>query len=445
MTIVIIYIGRLDILKDKGILKYELGPGINLHVIPDVKFKTVFISYCFRKDLNDDYTYNALLPTVLKRGCEGFENIRKIETHLEEQYGAIFDVSVQKKGESQILSFFMDLVNEAYLSENGVLAQAFYFMNRVITKPVIENSLFKQEYVDQEAENLKNRIASLINDKMSYSIERCIQEMCKGEKYSRYVFGSIKDLEELDPERLFKVYEDTINYSPLDIFVTGNVDPEKIYTLVSNSLDIERTSIKTIPETAIKKVGVKEKEVIEEMDVSQAKLNMGFRTNTHFTEREYYPLLVYSSILGGGPHSKLFINVREKASLAYYAFSRLEKHKGLMIIGSGIEKEKYNLAKDIILQQLSDMRKGKISKEELIASKKSIITSLRGAKDQQSQLVDYYLSNAVGNSNVTLDELIEEVNNVTMEQVVDISERIKLDTIYLLSPKEGRLSHGKNN
>lgn len=432
-------------MKDKDIIKYELGSGINLHVIPDTKFKTVFISYCFHRDLNDDYSYNALLPAVLKRGCEGFENIRKIETHLEGQYGAIFDVGVQKKGENQILRFSMDLVNEAYLSENGILAQAFYFMNRIITKPVVENSLFKQEYVEQEAENLKNRIASLINDKMSYSIERCIQEMCKGEKYSRYVFGSIEDLEELDSKRLFEVYESTIKYSPLDIFVTGDVDSEKIHTLISNSLDIDRGHIKAIPETVIKKVGVKEKEVIEEMDVVQAKLNIGFRTNTRFTEKEYYPLLVYSSILGGGPHSKLFINVREKASLAYYAFAQLDKHKGLMIIGAGIEKEKYNLAKDIILQQLSDMSRGNISEEELTASKKSIITSLRGAKDQQSQLVDYYLSNVVGNSNVTLDELINEINEVTVDQVVDISERIKLDTIYLLSPKEGRRLNGKNN
>lgn len=432
-------------MKARDIIKYELGPGINLHVIPDTKFKTVFISYCFHRDLNDDYSYNALLPAVLKRGCEGFENIRKIETHLEQQYGAILSVGVQKKGESQILRFSMDLVNEAYLSENGILAQAFYFMNRIITKPLIENSLFKQEYVEQEAKNLKNRIASLINDKMSYSLERCIQEMCKDEKYSRYVYGSIEDLEELDAGRLFKVYEDTIKNSPLDIFATGDVDPEKIYMLVSNSLDIERNHIKAIPETVIKKVGIEEKEIIEEMDVAQAKLNMGFRTNTHFTEREYYPLLVYSSILGGGPHSKLFINVREKASLAYYAFSRLDKHKGLMIIGSGIEREKYNLAKDIILQQLADMRKGNISKEELIASKKSIITSLRGAKDQQSQLVDYYLSNVVGNSNVTLDELIDEVDKVTIDQVIDISERIKLDTMYLLSPRKGGGSYGKAN
>jgi len=432
-------------LKNEDIIRYELGTGIDLHVIPDSKFKTVFISYCFHRDLNDDYTYNALLPEVLKRGCEGFETLRKIESYLENQYGALLDVGVQKKGERQVLRFSLDLVNEAYLSENGLLAQAFYFINRLITKPVLENSFFKKEYVEQEAQNLKNRIASLINDKMSYSIERCIQEMCKDEKFGRYVYGSIEDLENLDPERLFGVYEDTINHSPLDIFVTGNVDPEKVRMLVENSLDINRSYIKEIPETVVIKAGVKKKEVIEDMDIVQAKLNMGFRTNTPFTQKEYYPLMVYSSILGGGPHSKLFINVREKASLAYYAFSRLEKHKGLMLIGAGIDREKYDMATDIILQQLSDMENGNISEQELTASKKSLITSIRGIKDQQAQLVDYYLGNVVGNSRITLDELIDEINNVTMEQVKDVSRRIKLDTVYLLSPKKGGTKSGKEN
>ncbi len=179
--------------------------------------------------------------------------------------------------------------------------------------------------------------------------------------------------------------------------------------------------------------------------MNQGKLTMGFRTNTKYSDEDYYSLMVYNGILGGGSHSKLFQNVREKASLAYYAFSRLEKHKGLMLIGAGIDREKYGQARDIILQQISDMENGNISEQELTASKKSLITSIRGVKDQQAQLVDYYLSNAIGNSQLSLDAFIEEISNVTMEQVIDISRRIKLDTIYLLSPNKGGITSGKEN
>lgn len=420
----------------------DLGKGINLHIIPDKKFKTVYISYCFHRDLDEDYTYNALIPAVLKRGCKGYEDQKKIGAFLEEQYGALFDVGVQKRGERQILRFTMDLVNEAYTAKDGLLAQSFYFLNRIISKPLLENSAFREDYVSQEKENLKNKIQALINDKIQYSIERCIQEMCKDEKYSRFVLGSIEDLESLDSERLYKVYQDMIVSSPLDIFVVGDVDVEKVSFLIKNSLDLDRAQTKVIPETIIKRVGVKQREVVESMDVAQAKLNIGFRTNTSVRENEYFPLVVYASILGGGPHSKLFINVRERSSLAYYAFARLEKYKGLMLIGSGIDQKHYQKALDIIMEQVKDMEKANISDQEFTAAINAITTSLKGAKDEPEQLVSYYLGNAVTGANFTLDDFIEKIQQVKLEDVVEVSKRVKVDTVYLLSPKEGNSLNG---
>ncbi|HZJ83586.1 MAG TPA: pitrilysin family protein [Clostridia bacterium] len=423
----------------KDIVSTKLGENINLHIIPDKKFKTVRISYCFQLDLDDDYSYNALLPAVLKRGCQGFETQKDIGAYLEEQYGALFDVGVQKKGERQILRFSMDVVNEAFVDKDGLLAQAFYFLSRVITKPILENSQFKTDYINQETENLKNRIRAMVNDKMQYSIERCIQEMCKGEKYARYSLGNIEDLESLDTKRLYRVYEDMLSTSPLDIFIMGDVSPSKTALLVKNSLDLQRSHTKIIPETTIKKVGIKPREVIENMDISQAKLNIGFRTNTSVNEKEYFPLVLYASILGGGPHSKLFINVREKSSLAYYAFARLEKFKGLILLGSGIDHKDYNQALEIIMKQIDDIEDGKISDAEFSAATNAITTSLRGAKDQPGQLIDYYLGNIVTGSKYSLDDFIKEIEKVKPEDVVEVSKRVKADTIYLLSPKEGNI------
>lgn len=427
------------------IITRELGQGVKLHVIPDKKFKTVYISYCFHRDLDEDYTYNALIPAVLKRGCQGYENQKQIGTYLEEQYGALFDVGVQKRGERQILRFTMDLVNEKYIGKDGLLAQAFYFLDRIITKPLLENSIFKDDYVNQEKENLKNRILAMINDKMQYSMERCIQEMCRGEKYARYVLGNADELNLLDSSKLYSVYEDMIAGSPLDIFVVGDVDTEKISVLVKNSLTLDRVHTKIIPETIIKKVGVKEREVIERMDVSQAKLNIGFRTNTSVRDRQYFPLVLYASILGGGPHSKLFINVREKSSLAYYAFARLEKYKGLMLIGSGIDAANYGEALKIIIEQIKEIERGKVSEKEFTAAVNAITTSLMGAKDEPEQLVNYYLGNAVTGVKYTLEDSIHEIQKLKPEDVIEVSNRIKTDTIYLLSPKEGNIGHEKSN
>ncbi|MBM7581772.1 putative Zn-dependent peptidase [Caldicoprobacter guelmensis] len=424
----------------------DMGKGITLWVLPTKKFKTVTISFCFHRDLNEDYTYNALIPAVLKRGCEGFETLKDIERHLESLYGALFDVGVQKKGERQVLRFSMEVVNDDYLAEQGILAQAFYFLNRVINRPVLENGGFKKSYVAQEKENLKNRIKSLVNDKIQYSLERCAQEMCKGEKYSRYVFGNINELENLDDARLYSVYCDVTQSSPLDVFVVGDIDPAKVRLLLERSLSMERKQVRTIPKTTYKKLQVVPKTVTEEMDVNQGKLAMGFRTNINATDKEYFPLLVYSSILGGGPHSKLFINVREKASLAYYAFARLEKFKGLMFIGAGIDFDKYEQTVNIIMEQLDAVAKGHITQQEFEGAINALVTSLKGSMDQPSQLIDYYLGNSVMDSDITVEELIERIKGVTVDQVVEVSDRIKLDTIYFLrNRKRGYVIHEKRN
>lgn len=418
----------------KGLRKTNIGQGIDLYVLPTNKFKTVSISYCFHRDLDEYYTYNALIPAVMRRGCEGYETLRDMERYLESQYGAIFDVGVQKRGERHLLRFSMDVVNDSFIphGDTAVVAQAFHFLNRIITKPVLEDGVFKSEYVEQEKENLKNSIEALINDKMAYSTERCLQIMCENEKYRRYVHGSVEDLSKIDASSLYAVYRDIIATSPLDIFVVGDVEHLDIEQILENSLDLERGIIKSIPGTIIKKVGVKPKEHIEKIDITQGKLNMGLRTNTSFTEEAYYPLVICSAVLGGGPHSKLFMNVREKSSLAYYAFSQLEKYKGLMLIGAGIDFENYEETVEIIKEQLEDIKNGNISDKELDASKKSVITSLKAMQDQPGQIINYYLGNVIGNTDKTIDDYIGAIEAVEKDHVSQVAKRIKLDTIYFL-------------
>ena len=319
-------------------------------------------------------------------------------------------------------------------------------MNLFIKLPELQEVGFVKDYIEQEKENLRNRIRSLINDKIQYSLERCAQEMCKEEKYSRYVFGSEEDLNVLDHDRLYEVYKDVVGTSPLDIFVVGDVAPEKVKLLLEQSLPMDRSRVKTIPKTPYKKLQAKVKEVTEEMDVNQGKLVIGFRTNVAARDKEFFPLLVYSSILGGGPHSKLFINVREKASLAYYAFARLEKFKGLMFVSAGIDVDKRQQTLDIIMEQIDAIAKGEISQHEYEGALNSLVTSITGTADQPSQLIDYYLGYCILESYITLEEFVENIKNVSIDQVVEVSRMVIMDTVYFLTNKrKGCIVHETNN
>ncbi|HHY64103.1 MAG TPA: insulinase family protein, partial [Clostridiaceae bacterium] len=179
------------------------------------------------------------------------------------------------------------------------------------------------------------------------------------------------------------------------------------------------------------------KKIHENMDVSQGKLCLGFRTHVDPGSEDYYPLVVYNGILGGDAHSKLFRNVREQASLAYYAQSVLEKYKGLMIILSGIDAGNRERAEDIILEQVEAMKKGNFSKEVLEATLKSLETGMKSMQDSQRGIVDFFLSQHLIESGEDFDSMTEKLKRVTMDDVVRVAQKVQLDTIYFLKP-DGR-------
>jgi len=195
--------------------------------------------------------------------------------------------------------------------------------------------------------------------------------------------------------------------------------------------------LKGVSPDSFNKLMVKSKDVTEKLNVNQGKLSLGFRTNTSPDSSDYYALVVYNGILGGGIHSKLFQNVREKASLAYYVFSRLEKFKGLMVVSSGIEIENRDKALGIILEQLEQIKAGNISDYEYETTLNVIETGIKSLKDNQISIVDFYLSQTVAGTNDDFSSFIEKIRKVKREDVIRIAEKIKLDTIYFLTDERG--------
>jgi predicted Zn-dependent peptidase len=183
------------------------------------------------------------------------------------------------------------------------------------------------------------------------------------------------------------------------------------------------------------------REVTERADVLQGKLNMGFRTNTEPDSVDFPALYVMSAIFGGGPQSKLFTNVREKHSLAYYASSRLERYKGLMYVASGIDIANKDRAQALILAQLEDVQRGKITDAELEGAKAMLMHSLRSLSDTQFSLMNYYIGQSFLNRITEIETYMEQIQSVTKEDVIRVAQRIVPDTVYFLTGKE-EAKHG---
>lgn len=412
--------------------------GIDVYRIAAGKFKTCSVNFFFQDNLSrENVTKNALLPAVLRRGSRNHPAFRDLMKKFEDLYGTSFDCGVTKKGERQIIQFYLEYLSDRYLpAGSDQFGNAFDALFEVITDPALDNGVFRQDYLDQEKENLKKLIESRVNDKMQYSVEKCLEEMCRNEPYGIYDYGFVSDLKNIGSTDLYSHYKMMLETFPLQVWLTGDMD-EKMTKRVLDALSrMKRGTIRRLEKGITRKEPGATANVVEKMNVNQGKLSLGFRTNTAPDSPDYYALMVYNGILGGGMYSKLFQNVREKASLAYYAFSRLDKFKGLMVVSSGIEIKNRDKALEIVLQQLDEIKKGNISDYEFESTLKTIETSINSLKDNQMQIVDFYLSQTVAGTSDSFEDVAEKVKKVSRQDIAAISERIKLEMIYFLTASD---------
>jgi len=417
----------------------RLDEGVNLYLIKEPKFKTVWISLFLYRQLDENTTKNALLPYVIKRGNQDYQDLKAIEKFLGEKYGATLSVDVVKKGDLQLLYFNSNVISDKYtLNGEGVVSAVLSFILDLIRKPFIGDNGFKEEFFGQEKQNLRKLISARINDKIQYSLERCYEEMYKGRPFSRYRYGDIEELDQITSRELADYYYKLLSETPIDIFVVGDVDISDLKDVLDRGLEINRQNILYPMQEQYNPDRDVPREVVEAMDVNQGKLVMGFKTGVDYKSAQYVPMLVYTSILGGGTHSKLFNNVREKASLAYYSFARMEKFKGLMVIGSGIETTNYQKTVQIINQQLEEMNKGNISEYEIDGAKKALVNDILSMKDNQAQTVDFLLNRIISGHGMTPQTLIKEIERVTVQEVREVSGKVEpVVTYFLTSTKSG--------
>ncbi|MCL4424029.1 MAG: insulinase family protein [Firmicutes bacterium] len=418
--------------------QHLLKNGIRLHVQTTRKFKTTTVNLFLHQNLNNENaTRDALLSYILRRGSETAPTTQILAQKLEELYGASLRTDVFKMGERHLLSLRLDLVGERFLVQpDGLLRRGLDLFQDVLTRPVTEKGVFRQDYLDQEKDTLRRTIEGLINDKGQYALTRCVEEMCRGEPYATFRYGRREDIEPISAADLFRYYQGLLQANPIDVFVVGDLDFQTAADLLEETLRFPREGGREIPAGAAEKEVTEVKRVMDREDVNQGKLILGYRTNIPYSDPDLFGLVVYNGILGAFPHSKLFLNVREKASLAYYAVSRLETTKGLLFISSGIESSNYQRALDIIEEQVADMAAGRISQEEYDNTQKALISQLKEEEDSPGRRILSYLEGLINDRPLSTEEEIRGIIGVTREDVIRVAGRIKPDTIYFLNSSQ---------
>ncbi len=416
--------------------KKELKNGITLHTINSNKFKTNLLAIFLTTKLNrENVTKNALIPAVLRRGSRNMQTQEEISKQMEEMYGASFDCGLDKTGDNQVLKFYIETINDNFLPQKeNLLKKGLQKLIEIVFNPYLENSIFKKQYVEQEKNNMKQKIQAKIDNKASYAAERCIEEMYKNCPFGLYKYGYIEDMDNLNEQNLYSYYQELINSCKVDIFVSGDIN-ESIDKIVEENENIkklkERNPNYNIPKMEEKEVVENENVVTESMDVSQGKLILGLDVNIN-NEDLRYNTLIYNSILGGTANSKMFQNVREKAHLAYVASSSYLRYKNNIFVNCGIEIDNYNKALTLIKEQIEDMKNGKFTNEDIENAKKGIIATIQTIEDEQDTEINYYFGQEITKSEISIQEYKEKIEKVGKQEVIDIANKVSINTIYFL-------------
>ena len=334
-----------------------------------------------------------------------------------------------------MISFSLEIANEKFLSDpEPLLKKGMELIAGILVKPFGDNDSFDKETFEKEKRTLKQRIQSVYDDKMRYSNFRLVQEMCKGEPYALHVNGEIDDIPEINEQNLYAYYKQAFTEDELDLYIIGDVEEAEVQSIADGLLQFETREPKRVESGHTR--DSEEKVVQEKEDVKQGKLNIGYRTNVLYGDKDYYALQVFNGIFGGFSHSKLFLNVREKASLAYYVASRLESHKGLMMVMSGIEFDNFDLAVKIIREQMQAMQAGDFTEQDIDQTKAVIENQMLETLDTARGMVEVLYHNVVSEQPVSLDEWLQGMSKATKDEIVEVANKVKMDTIYFLTGLE---------
>jgi len=417
--------------------------GIKLHTINTNKFKTNLIAMFLSIPLTrKNVTKNSLLVSVLRRGCKKFKTQEEISKKLEEMYGAEFNCGLDKLGKNHVLKFYIESINDEFLPQNGenMLKQSIEILSEIVFNPLTQNGEFNEEYINQEKENVKQIIEAKKDNKARYALFRCVEEMYKDKPQGLYKYGYVEDLENINAQNLYEYYLNLIDTCKIDIFVSGKLENIEIENIIEDDENLSKLKDRE-PEYNINKPETKNiieqaNKVEEKLDVTQGKLVIGYDVEANKEDIENkkfrYIGMLYNAILGGTATSKLFQNVREKASLAYTASSSFSYYTGNIFVNAGIEIENFEKATDIIKEQIEAMKQGDFTEEDLQNAKKVIVSNIAGISDEQDTEIIYFLGQELSGNNVSLEQYAEFVQNVNKNEIEDFAKKVNINTIYFL-------------
>ena len=413
-------------------MQISLARGVRLHIIPTDKYTTTRILISFAtKQTKQNSAVRNLLVNLLINGMQKYPDQTAVARRLSEMYGAELDGYVTRIGTVHNLRISLNIVNDNVL-QHHLSNEAVHFLHDLLFHPLMEGGVLSPQSWQLQNKNLIATLQSWNDDRQYLAAKRLLQLYFAHDSIMQMPsVGTVEALTSITPDQLHEAYCSMIANDQIDIIVVGNVDEPHYQKLFKEWEFSDRDQ--NLSRNIFYQQGLKS-EIADDYDfddIQQSKLDLAYRLPIYFSDKEYYPALVMNGLFGASPYSLLFTNVREKASLAYYASSGYRPFNGYAFVQSGINSQDRDKAQQLIQHQLMTIQDGKINDRQLDRVKKNIINGYLLGRDNPARLVERELVSALMNRQLDNNE-ITQIEDVNISEIVNVAQQMKLQAVYFL-------------
>lgn len=409
----------------------------NIHTIKTDRFKTVHMEIIFRKNIVKEELVNyAFLVDMLMESSKNYPKRKDVITKLEELYKLVVYGTTIKTGNVLNSNFMADFIDPKFIDEEDYLENVIKFIFEMLMNPNATNEEFDLKEFNFVKERLKREIKSIDENPFKSSMRKAIEAMDKSSVTAFPLMGSVEELDDITPSSLYKYYKKLFKDNTCDIFIIGNVDSDNIVSLIQKYFKHRYINTNKL----LLRVDNKEKKkVTTKEDVSenlQANLVMIYNIGELPEVERHVTMQVFNYIFGsGGLTSKLYKKIREENSLCYNISTLYLKYDELIAIHISLDTANVKRAVSMVKKCLKEMQTGDFLDSDLEDAKKSISLALDLTSDNNSSLLNNYVFHEFDNLPL-IDERKKSLAKLTKEDVVNVSKKLKLNTIYVLKGKE---------
>lgn len=414
----------------------EIIKGVHLHFIQSEKFKTNKIKVRFSAPMSEKTIAGRVLTaSMLETSNALYPTSQAFREKLANLYGANYSTSLSRRGLVHYLDINLSFVRDQFLSRKNVLADEMLdFLKASFFFPLSNGKAFDTKTFEIEKRNVLTDLEAEIENHF-YHAHRELNNLFYDLPEMRVPrVGTIELVEKETAETSFAAFQQMLNQDQIDFFFIGDFNEIAVREKIQEFQFSEREQPLQLSYQQNYSNITREK--LEQRDVNQSIVELAYHFSSQYGDRSHLPLIVLNGLLGGFAHSKLFVNVREKESLAYTISSNFDIFSGLMRIYAGIDRANRTKTIALINRQILDLKRGHFTDEELEQTKNMLKNSILLAQDRQNTLIERaYMSSVLGKKFLSLEAWLKALENVSKADLIEAAQQLKLQAIYFMEGK----------